>query len=79
MLFPKIFIFASLALATRKPIMPGVPQLLTPTMLPSPSHLVFNKLISGGLMAQNDLIDFSITEDYWDYRQSVDVDVTLKP
>ena len=79
MLFPIIFIFAGLALATRKPIMPGVPRLLTPTMLPSPSHLVFNKLIPGGLMTQKDLIDFSFTEDYWDYRQSLDVDVTLKP
>jgi ATP-binding cassette subfamily A (ABC1) protein 3 len=42
MLFPIIFIFAGLALATRKPIMPGIPRVLTPTMLPSPSHLVFN-------------------------------------
>jgi hypothetical protein len=43
MLFPIIFIFAGLALATRKPIMPGIPRVLTPTMLPSPSHLVFNE------------------------------------
>jgi hypothetical protein len=43
MLFPIIFIFAGLALATRKPIMPGVPRPLTPTLLPSPSHLVFNE------------------------------------
>jgi ATP-binding cassette subfamily A (ABC1) protein 3 len=79
MLFPIIFIFAGLALATRKPIMPGIPRVLTPTMLPSPSHLVFNEQIPGGLITQNDLIDFSFTEKFWDLRKSVEVDVTSKP
>jgi len=42
MVFPIIFIFAGLALATIRPIKPGVARVLTPTMMPTPSHLVYN-------------------------------------
>lgn len=42
MLFPIIFIFAGLALATVKPIKPGVPRALSPEIFPTPSHLYFN-------------------------------------
>ena len=69
MVFPIIFIFAGLALATRKPIQPGIPRVLTPTMLPSPSHLAFNDKIpggAGGLDTKSDFIDFSFTENFWD-------------
>jgi hypothetical protein len=79
MLFPIIFIFAGLVLATMKPIQPGIPRVLTPTMLPSPSHLAFNKIIPGGLETKSDFMDFSFKETFWDGRIEVPVDVTSKP
>ena len=45
MMFPIIFIFLGLFLATIKPIREGVPRPLSPTILPQPSHLVFNNKI----------------------------------
>ena len=45
MLFPIIFIFAGLALATIKPIKEGKPRDLSPTIFPQPSHLVYNEQI----------------------------------
>jgi hypothetical protein len=45
MVFPIILVFGGLALATRKPFRPGVPHILTPTMMPTPSHLAFNDKI----------------------------------
>lgn len=45
MMFPIIFIFLGLFLATIKPIREGVPRPLSPTILPQPSHLLFNNKI----------------------------------
>lgn len=45
MMFPIIFIFAGLALATIKPIREGVPRLLSPSIFPTPSHLYYNDMV----------------------------------
>jgi hypothetical protein len=45
MMFPIIFIFLGLFLATIKPIREGVPRPLSPTIFPQPSNLVFNNKI----------------------------------
>lgn len=79
MLFPIIFIFAGLALATRKPIQPGIARPLTPTLLLDPSHLAYNEMIPGGLVTKTSIIDSSFTESFWDERVAVEVDVTSKP
>lgn len=44
LLFPIIFIFAGLALATIKPIREGIPRPLSPAIMP-PSHLYYNNPI----------------------------------
>jgi hypothetical protein len=80
MLFPIIFIFAGLALATVKPIKPGVPRPLSPSIFPTPSHLYFNDEIPFGSLPDNKtksaIIDGSFTESFWDKRESVPINYT---
>jgi hypothetical protein len=45
LLFPIIFIFVGLALATNKPIKEGKPRLMSPSIFPEPSHLYYNDLV----------------------------------
>lgn len=70
MLFPIIFIFLGLFLATIKPIREGVPRILTPTMFPEPSHLVFNEKIPHPNLVdtKTSMIDDIFTESYWDMK-----------
>ncbi len=80
MMFPIIFIFAGLALATVKPIKPGVPRPLSPSIFPEPSHLYFNDKIPFGSLKDNDtkstIIDGSFTEKFWDINQAVSINYT---
>jgi hypothetical protein len=69
MLFPIIFIFIGLFLATIKPIREGVPIVLSPELFPEPSNIVFNEIIPHGAAAtmntKTEMIDNIFTENYW--------------
>ena len=68
MMFPIIFIFLGLFLATIKPIREGVPRPLSPTILPQPSHLVFNNKIPHPNLVdtKSSMIDGYFSTKYWD-------------
>lgn len=79
MLFPIIFIFAGLALATIKPIREGQPRLMSPSTFPAPSHLYYNDKIPaahvGGADAAS-IIKDSFYDEFFDMREAVPIDVS---
>ena len=74
MLFPIIFIFLGLFLATIKPIREGVPKVLNPSLFPEPSHLIFNEEIPHPNLVntKTQMID-GIFTDYWDMNLGIPI------
>ena len=77
MLFPIIFIFLGLFLATIKPIREGVPRVMSPQLFPEPSNLVYNQMIPHGegntLVTKTEMIDNDFTEKYWNIEAPLPV------
>jgi hypothetical protein len=63
LVFPIIFIFAGLGLATIKPIRQGIARPLTPAIMP-PSHLYFNNPIPAQMAPGTEMLDY-FTEPFW--------------
>jgi hypothetical protein len=76
MLFPIIFIFVGLFLATIKPIKEGSPRYLSPEIMPTPSHLVYNDKIPHPTMldTKSEMISSEFSESFWDMKQPVNID-----
>lgn len=71
MIFPIIFIFTGLALATIKPIREGRPRLLSPSIFPTPSNLYYNDIVPFTLnqtssIIQSDFLSTDADRAIWD-------------
>lgn len=69
LLFPIIFIFVGLALATNKPIKAGIPRLMSPSIFPEPSHLYYNNIVPTQNLLSSDFFTKDFTESFWDEKR----------
>lgn len=76
MLFPIIFIFTGLALATIKPIREGVARPLSPSIFPQPSHLYYNDKIPAQGISAAPLVDSYFNKTLWSIDKAVVTDIS---
>jgi len=75
MVFPIIFIFTGLALATIKPIREGVPRPLSPSQFPQPSPLYYNDKIPAQGISTTPLVDSYFNKTLWQVGKAIATDI----